>query len=66
VSRSFDVGGHTRDRGACVRRTRTAAKAWPPNEKYQVLTILPLRGVYLLLVVEVAWSFAPPGETSYI
>jgi hypothetical protein len=37
------------DRRAYVERTRTAVKAWPPDEKYQVLTKLPLRGVYIYL-----------------
>jgi hypothetical protein len=30
--RSFDAGEH-RDRGACVGRTRTTVKVWPPNEE---------------------------------
>jgi hypothetical protein len=37
-----------RDRGACVGRTRIAAKAWPLDEKYEVLTKVPL-GVCVLL-----------------
>jgi hypothetical protein len=47
--RSFDAGDTQPDRRACVGRTRTAAKEWPPNEEECYLTILPLRGVYLLL-----------------
>jgi hypothetical protein len=38
-----------RDRTACVERTRTAAKVWPHDEEECYLTILPLRGVYLIL-----------------
>jgi hypothetical protein len=38
-----------RDLRACVRRTPTAVKAWPPDENIHVLTILPLRGMYLHL-----------------
>jgi hypothetical protein len=34
---------------ACVGRTRIAAKVWLHNEEKCYLTILPLRGVYLLL-----------------
>jgi hypothetical protein len=37
------------DCGVCVKRARTAAKVWTPNEKYQVLTKVPLQGVYLHL-----------------
>jgi hypothetical protein len=42
------------------------AKAWPLDEEEFYLTILPLRGVYLIQVLGVAWSFAQPRETSYI
>jgi hypothetical protein len=37
------------DRRACVGRMQIAVKAWPPDEEECYLTILPLRGVYLLL-----------------
>jgi hypothetical protein len=47
--RSFDAGDTQRDCVVCVGRTRTAAKAWPPDGNIQVLTKLPLRGVYLPL-----------------
>jgi hypothetical protein len=59
--------GDTRwDRGACIGRTQTTTKTWPPDEKDRYLTILP-RGVCIFLyVLRVAWSFAQPGETSYI
>jgi hypothetical protein len=33
-------GDTQRDRGACVGRARTAAKAWLPDEQYKVFTIL--------------------------
>jgi hypothetical protein len=36
-------GDTRRDRRACVGRTRTEVKAWLLDEKYQVLTIFPLR-----------------------
>jgi hypothetical protein len=49
TSKSFETGDTQRDHGACVGRTRTATKAWPPDENIQVLTIFPLRGMYLLL-----------------
>jgi hypothetical protein len=43
-------GTRGRDRGTCVERTRTATKVWwPPDENVCYLTILPLRGVYLIL-----------------
>jgi hypothetical protein len=43
------LGDTRKDRRACVGRTRTEAKAWPPDEEECYLTILPLRGVYLIL-----------------
>jgi hypothetical protein len=42
-------GGTRRACGACVERKQTAEKAWPPAKNIQVLTILPLRGMYLSL-----------------
>jgi hypothetical protein len=48
--REASMPGDTRpDCGACVERTQTVAKAWLPDEKHCYLTILPQRGVYLLL-----------------
>jgi hypothetical protein len=35
-----------RDRRACVGRTRSAATAWPYDEKECYMTYLPLRGLY--------------------
>jgi hypothetical protein len=49
VSISFKAGDTRRDRGACVGRTQSAAKAWPLDENIQVLAILPMRGMYLPL-----------------
>jgi hypothetical protein len=60
------LGDTQRDPRACVGRTQTVAKAWPLDEEEFYLTILPLRGVYLIQVLGVAWSFAQPRETSYI
>jgi hypothetical protein len=37
-----------RDRKACIGRTRTVAKAWLCDEEECYLTMLPLRGVYLI------------------
>jgi hypothetical protein len=37
-----------RDRRACVGRTWTAVKAWPHDEEECYLSMLPLRGVYLI------------------
>jgi hypothetical protein len=39
--RNFNARGMRRDHRACVGRTQTAAKVWPPDENIQVLTILP-------------------------
>jgi hypothetical protein len=64
--RSFDVGGHAAESQGLLREDADAAKAWTLDEDAQVLTILPLRGVYLPLCSRVAWSFAQPRETSYI
>jgi hypothetical protein len=43
------LGETQRDHEACVGRMRIAAKAWLPDEKYQLLSIYPLRVVYLIL-----------------
>jgi hypothetical protein len=42
--------GHVAGSWACVGRTWTGAMAWPPNENIQVLTILPIRGMYHPLI----------------
>jgi hypothetical protein len=42
------------------------AKAWPLDEKYQVLNKVLMRGLYLHLSFRVARSFAPSGKSSYI
>jgi hypothetical protein len=48
--REASMPGDTRqDHRACVGRTRTAAKMWPPDEEECYLTIFPLRGAYLCL-----------------
>jgi hypothetical protein len=50
VRREASMSGDTqRDRRACGGRMRTAEKEWSSDEEECHLTILPLRGVYLIL-----------------
>jgi hypothetical protein len=46
LTENLRCGGYIVGRGA---QTWTAAKAWPPDGNIQVLTKLPLRGVYFPL-----------------
>jgi hypothetical protein len=55
-----------RDRRTCVRRTRSAATAWPCDEEECYMTYLPLRGCITTEVLGVVWYFACPGGDSYI
>jgi hypothetical protein len=64
--RSFDAGGHVMSRGLASVGRRLRQRCGRPMKNVHYLTILPMRGVYLILSYRVAWSFAPPGETSYI
>jgi hypothetical protein len=59
-------GDMRQDRGACVEMTRTVAKVWPPDEKYQVFTKVPQRGVCLHLSSRGSLVICPARETSYI
>jgi hypothetical protein len=54
------------DRRACVRRTRTAATAWPFDEEDCYMTYLPLRGLYHNLSARDSLVFCPAQRDSYI
>jgi hypothetical protein len=52
------------DRKAYIGRTRTAAKAWACDEEECYLTMLPLRGVYLISSSRGSFVICPPQRNS--
>jgi hypothetical protein len=54
------------DRRACIRRTRTAAKAWPCDEEECYMTYLPLRGLYHNLSARGSLVICSTQRDSYI
>jgi hypothetical protein len=52
-------GDTRRGRRASIRRTWAEAKAWSSDEEVCYFTILPLRGVYLILSSRVSLVICP-------
>jgi hypothetical protein len=55
-----------RNRRACVKRTRTMAKAWPCDEEECYMTYLPLRDLYHNLSARGSLVICPTQRDSYI
>jgi hypothetical protein len=54
------------DHGACVRRTRSAATAWPCDEEKCYMTYMPIRGLYHNLSARGSVVFCLAWRDSYI